>query len=291
MSQTEYMTYNGDYDQDYSKLFKEYDYDHLIKKIEQNAEDELEKDNTDKYLRKYAKLLEESNNSKLTNENVKDILSNNPAIAPNNEVVAPPPVDPVQPVQPAPYVPSIGIKPKNRKNLTEREKEFNRHFDNVVRQNPEYAKHRKFLTNIARIESGFDSKIQNQQGAPAYGYFQFMQDGKKYNNIKHYSGLSIEQFRNNPEAQIKAAHKLAEEFLKTFNTEDLKEAARQGYTEDGLLAGAWMGGVGGVRKALKGIDTDDKFWSKEGIGSSVMTYMKQFSKNMEGSTRQDLYNE
>ena len=36
-----------------------------------------------------------------------------------------------------------------------------------------------FFAKLAQKESGFNSQIQNQFGAPAYGYFQFMQDGKK----------------------------------------------------------------------------------------------------------------
>lgn len=32
-----------------------------------------------------------------------------------------------------------------------------------------------FFAKLAKKESGFDPKIQNKLGAPAYGYFQFMQ--------------------------------------------------------------------------------------------------------------------
>jgi hypothetical protein len=45
---------------------------------------------------------------------------------------------------------------------------------------------------------------------------------------------------------------------------------------ENLLAGAWLGGVGGVRKALNGIDTDDRYWSSTGQGASVMEYMNKF---------------
>lgn len=36
-----------------------------------------------------------------------------------------------------------------------------------------------FFSLLAKKESGYNSEIQNLQGAPAYGYFQFMQDGKR----------------------------------------------------------------------------------------------------------------
>jgi Transglycosylase SLT domain len=161
-------------------------------------------------------------------------------------------------------------------NRTHSQKDYDRYFDNVVMKYPEMAKYRELLTNIARVESGFNPKAKNGAGAPAYGYFQFMQDGGKYNNITAYAGVSIEEFMNDPELQIRAAHKLAQAFERTFTREDLAKAEAQGYTMENLLAGAWLGGVGGVRKALDGIDTDDRYWSSTGQGASVMEYMNKF---------------
>jgi hypothetical protein len=156
--------------------------------------------------------------------------------------------------------------------------DFVKHFDNVVGKDATYGRYRNFLTRIAKQESGYNPLAKNKF-APAYGYFQFMQDGKKWNNIQHYSGLSIEAFQNDPEAQIRAGHKLAESFLKSFTPAELAEAKRQGFSEDAILAGCFMGGAGGVKKALKGIDTSDKHWDPEGKqGSSVLTYMHMFNK-------------
>ena len=63
--------------------------------------------------------------------------------------------------------------------------EFNRIYDEVEKEYPEASKYRTFLTTVAKYESGFNSKAKNKN-APAWGYFQFMQDDNKYNNIQKY---------------------------------------------------------------------------------------------------------
>jgi len=76
------------------------------------------------------------------------------------------------------------------------------------------------LTRIAKAESGFVKNVQNKGGAPAYGYFQFMQGnyrGKKYNNIGTYAGTDINTFRNDAKLQIQAANKLAKSFMSSFS--------------------------------------------------------------------------
>ena len=95
-----------------------------------------------------------------------------------------------------------------------------------------------FFSLLAKKESGYNSEIQNLQGAPAYGYFQFMQDGERWNNIRDYAGVDIETFRRSPEIQIKAAHKLAEAFLDGFSDRDMARARELGYSDSALLAGA-----------------------------------------------------
>jgi hypothetical protein len=158
---------------------------------------------------------------------------------------------------------------------------FTKAFDEAVAENPELEKRRAFFTELAKAESGFDHTIQNKQGAPAYGYFQFMQgsaNGRSWNNIGQYAGVSLEEFRNNPKLQIIAANKLADSFLKNMTEEDRTRAKRAGYSDNALIAGAWLGGNGGLSKALRGIDSDDKNWSKDGkTGTTVLTRMKQFN--------------
>lgn len=138
-----------------------------------------------------------------------------------------------------------------------------------------------FFAKLAEKESGFNASIQNLAGAPAYGYFQFMQgsaNGKSWDNITRFAGVDTATFRNSPELQIKAADKLANAFLKGFSKEDIKKARDLGYSDSALIAGAWLGGVGGVRKLLhQGISVDDKSWSKEGKGTDVRTRMSEFN--------------
>lgn len=155
---------------------------------------------------------------------------------------------------------------------------FNKWYDEVEKEDPEAKHYRQFLTKMAEQESGFNSAIQNRAGAPAYGYFQFMQDGKKYNNITAYAGTDIETFRNNPKLQIKAAIKLAKSFERGFNKKDLELAAQKGYTKFGLLGGAWLAGNGGVRKYLQGLaNPSDRHWSKSGSGTDVASRIQMFN--------------
>jgi len=122
----------------------------------------------------------------------------------------------------------------------------------------------EFFASIAKHESNFNPTVQNKTGAPAFGYFQFMQDGKKWNNISKFAGVDISTFRNDPVLQIKAAEKLANSFLSQFTEADKKRARELGYTDSALVRGAWLGGVRGVRNFLhKGINADDKHWDKK----------------------------
>jgi len=156
--------------------------------------------------------------------------------------------------------------------------EFNKWYDEVEQEDPEAKNYRQFLTKMAEQESGFNSAIQNRAGAPAYGYFQFMQDGKKYNNITAFAGTDVDTFRNNPKLQIKAAIKLAKQFERGFNKQDLELAAQKGYTKFGLLGGAWLAGNGGVRKYLQGLaNPSDKHWSKSGSGTDVASRIQMFN--------------
>lgn len=180
----------------------------------------------------------------------------------------------VEPVINKSVASKVTYTPKSYKGLAA----FNKAYDEVEASNPEAKKYRQFLTKMAEQESGFNSAIQNRAGAPAYGYFQFMQDDKKYNNIRQYAGTDIETFRNNPKLQIEAAIKLAKSFEKGFSKEDLELANKNGYSTWGLLGGAWLAGNGGVRKFLRGQgNPSDRHWSKEGKGTDVATRIKAFN--------------
>lgn len=192
-----------------------------------------------------------------TNET--DVVANNPT---------------AEPVINKPVASKVTYTPKSYKGLAA----FNKAYDEVEASNPEAKKYRQFLTKMAEQESGFNSAIQNRAGAPAYGYFQFMQDDKKYNNIRQYADTDIETFRNNPKLQIEAAIKLTKSFEKGFSKEDLELANKNGYSTWGLLGGAWLAGNGGVRKFLRGQgNPSDRHWSKEGKGTDVATRIKAFN--------------
>lgn len=157
----------------------------------------------------------------------------------------------------------------------ERYNNFKKEFDNYLKFDPSAAKYEQVLTDIAKHESNFNFSIQNTAGAPAYGCFQFWQDGN-INNITRFSGLSIDEFTRNPQAQIAAAVKMARSIENSFNSEDLRIASARGYNMNQLIRGAWLGGVGGVRKVLRGQgNPNDGKWYANGKGRSVKDAMNE----------------
>lgn len=157
-------------------------------------------------------------------------------------------------------------KPKmDMTNPSKGTEEFNRIYDEVEREYPEASKYRTFLTTVAKYESGFNSKARNKN-APAWGYFQFMQDDNKYNNIKTYAGVDTQTFLDNPKLQIIAAINLAKSMEKGFSKEDINAAKSKGITRWGMLGGAWLGGNGGLRRyLLQDENISDKHWGEVGI--------------------------
>lgn len=143
--------------------------------------------------------------------------------------------------------------------------QFNLDFDEALKIGGDEARQlqsrRAVLTHLAQIESTFNSNIQNRAGAPAYGYFQFMQGpyrGKNYNNIGLYAGVDLDTFRNSPVLQIRAANKLANSFMSSFSKTELDRLHSLGWTDNAIIAGCWLGGPGGVRRfAFRNIDSSD----------------------------------
>lgn len=152
--------------------------------------------------------------------------------------------------------------------------EFERAYDEVEKLDPEARNRRTLLTRIAKAESGFVKDIQNRGGAPAYGYFQFMQGkyhGRNYNNIGTYAGTDINTFRNDAKLQIQAANKLAKQFMSSFSQSELDRMHKMGWTDNAIIAGAWLGGPGGVRAyVFNNNDRDDGT-------TSMSKRMKQFN--------------
>ena len=155
---------------------------------------------------------------------------------------------------------------------------FNLHFNEALKIGGKEAQQlqsrRAILTHLAQVESSFNSSVQNQAGAPAFGYFQFMQGnyrGKNHNNIFKHAGVDINTFRNSPVLQIQAANRLANEFMSSFSKTDLERLHKLGWTDNAILAGCWLGGPGGVKNlAFKGIDASDG-------SDTVSRRMRQFN--------------
>lgn len=155
-------------------------------------------------------------------------------------------------------------------------KEFEDAWNKYSATNINASEVRDFLTRIAKRESNFQS-IQNKAGAPAYGYFQLWKT--------NLGGYSPEEVLNNPDLQIKLAIDLDRQNMRTFTESDFARAEELGYTKNALRAGAWLGGVGGVRAFLhQGQNRDDKHWSKDGkTGASVKQYMDEFNFKLGGT--------
>lgn len=154
---------------------------------------------------------------------------------------------------------------------------FNKLYDELVAEMPEAAEYRDFLTTVAKYESGFNSQAKNKY-APAWGYFQFMQDDNKYNNIKTYAGVDTQTFLNDPKLQIKAAINLAKAMEKGFTKEDFEAAKNKGITRWGMLGGAWLGGNGGLRNyLLRGNNISDKHWNPNGGGIDMSSQIKRYN--------------
>lgn len=58
----------------------------------------------------------------------------------------------------------------------------------------------------------------------------------------------------------------------SLSEEDRQLARQRGFSEEALMAGVWLGGPGGVKKALRG-----KGNAKDSNGTSVLQYMKKFN--------------
>lgn len=158
-------------------------------------------------------------------------------------------------------------------------KSFEEAFEKALKIDPSIAKYKNYLVKTAKRESNFNSYIQNTTGAPYYGYFQM---GK--NEIAITTKMSVEQFRNDPVAQILGACKLYEMNLNTIKKLGVYNLGKEkGYSDDALVAGAWMGGPGGVKKYLLGLgDPSDSHWYKKSGqkgGSSVGIIMNNWKAN------------
>lgn len=135
---------------------------------------------------------------------------------------------------------------------------FNRDFD-TYGTDEIFKKHKNFWSYLAATESSFNPTAQNSLGA--YGYFQLMPQSC--------SGKDIQ-------TQFNDAAKLMKSYMgilsQTLTEDDIKKAKQKGITEEGLMAGVWLGGPGHVKEALR-----NKGNAKDLNKTSVMNYMIKFS--------------
>ena len=154
---------------------------------------------------------------------------------------------------------------------------FNLYYDQAIKQDTtgQLASRRNLFTRLANFESSFIPDIQNKKGVPAYGYFQLMQglyNGKQHNNIGQYAGVDLDTFRNSPVIQIQAANNLANSFINSFSKTEIQRLHQMGYSDSAIIAGAWLGGPGGVRAfAFRNQNRKDV------NGTSVGKYMQMFN--------------
>lgn len=118
---------------------------------------------------------------------------------------------------------------------------------------------RAFWTKLAKRESSFNPQVMNSIGAK--GYFQLM----PYNRSS--------TWQNNTQ-QFAEADKLIRSMEAKITADDLRRAEALGLNKQALLAGAWLGGIGGMRAALRGQTRADK------NGTTIMSRMKDFNNSV-----------
>ena len=101
---------------------------------------------------------------------------------------------------------------------------------------------------------------------------QGLYNGKQHNNIGQYAGVDLDTFRNSPVIQIQAANNLANSFINSFSKTEIQRLHQMGYSDSAIIAGAWLGGPGGVRAfAFRNQNRKDV------NGTSVGKYMQMFN--------------
>lgn len=150
---------------------------------------------------------------------------------------------------------------KRQKRFISSNDSFSSVLDKLAAEDESIAKNKDILSRLAQVESNQRWDARNDR---AYGAFQLMDF-----NITG----DINDFINNPEEQIRQANRLLEFNKSQFTKKDLELAQKQGYSYDQLLAGAWLGGVGSVRKVLTGTGNPS---DKDGV--DVRSRMQKFQQ-------------
>ena len=146
--------------------------------------------------------------------------------------------------------------------------DYENEWKKYLEKHPEHAKYKETLDAFADVESKYKN-VPNNAGANSFGYFQV--------NEINLKGIDFQEFLNDPQMQISKAIEVLKNNISTFTDEDWKKGEELGHSRLGMLAGAWLGGVGGVRNLIhRGIDADDRHHSKKGLGESISHRMDTF---------------
>ncbi len=157
----------------------------------------------------------------------------------------------------------------NNNNNTPGPEQYESLWGEYLSKHPEHAQFKGALTGYAKRESNFNN-IQNTAGAPAYGYFQLYKG--------NWGSNTGEDLLKDPIKQIGLAIQLYKNNMSTFTEQDWEKGKKQGYSKDAMLAGAWLGGVGNVRKFLNtGVSASDGHHYPNGKGDNIKARMDLFN--------------
>ena len=145
-----------------------------------------------------------------------------------------------------------------------------------------------FREALGKRESGGNYKIVNAYGylgkyqfgmarLSDLGYTERIAGTTDYHNSAFYwkAGFSKEYFLNNPDFQDRVFKEHIGSLIKQIKLKYFKYLGKQinniEITLSGLVAGAHLGGIGGIGKFLAGNNSSDQF------GTRVSDYIKEFS--------------
>lgn len=186
------------------------------------------------------------------------------------------------------FVPSENFLPSNPpKPGIKGPEEYERAWEEYLKIDPDAAKEKDLLTELASFESSYENVPSQGDKGPnrAYGYFQVMD----YNM----DGLSPQEFMANPVKQIELAVKLLRNQRKSFTPEDYAVAAQKNLSERDLDKMAWFAGPGskekkrGVKGYLyHGVDPNDysSYGGKDKGGVTMTEYLKRVNKAKDGGS-------
>lgn len=142
-----------------------------------------------------------------------------------------------------------------KRGFAQGEQRFRQFYEQSGAPMNEYA----FWARKAQDESGFRYDIVGRYVDPktgekttGLGLFQMLNEhkSKPMPVARQYSGVGEQEYLSNPIIQIQAAQRMKNDIIRQFTEDDWRAAAEKHYSPSAMIAGAWAGGVGGVRNWL-----------------------------------------